>query len=58
MIKLYSTSWCGPCKNAKRLLDERGISYDEIDIDEIGWSRDDLYDLTGGRTVPQIVIDE
>ena len=58
MIKIYSTNWCGPCKNAKRLLDERGLSYDEIDIDEIGWSRDDLYDLTGGRTVPQIVIDE
>ena len=58
MIKIYSTSWCGPCKNAKRLLDERGLSYDEIDIDEIGWSRDDLYDLTGGRTIPQIVIDE
>ena len=58
MIKIYSTSWCGPCKNAKRLLDERGLSYDEIDIDEIGWNRDDLYDLTGGRTVPQIVIDE
>ena len=58
MIKIYSTNWCGPCKNAKRFLDERGLSYDEIDIDEIGWSRDDLYDLTGGRTVPQIVIDE
>ncbi len=56
MIKIYSTSWCGYCRNAKRLLDERGLSYDEIDIEEIGWSRDDLYDLTGGRTVPQIVI--
>ncbi len=58
MIKIYSTSWCGYCRNAKRLLDERGLSYDEIDIEEIGWSRDDLYDLTGGRTVPQIVINE
>lgn len=58
MIKIYSTSWCGPCKNVKRLLDERGLSYIEIDIEEIGWSRDDLYDLTGGRTVPQIVINE
>ena len=58
MIKIYSTSWCGPCKNVKRLLDERGLPYDEIDIEEIGWSRDDLYDLTGGRTVPQIVINE
>jgi len=46
------------CKNVKRLLEERGLSYDEIDIEEIGWSRDDLYDLTGGRTVPQIVINE
>lgn len=58
MIKIYSTSWCGPCKNVKRLLEERGLSYDEIDIEEIGWSRDDLYDLTGGRTVPQIIINE
>ena len=58
MIKIYSTSWCGPCKNVKRLLEERGLSYDEIDIEEIGWSRDDLYDLTGGRTLPQIVINE
>ena len=56
MIKIYSTSWCGPCKNVKRLLEERGLSYVEIDIEEIGWSRDDLYDLTGGRTLPQIVI--
>tara|TARA_Y100000780_G_scaffold182944_1_gene169000 strand:- start:354 stop:533 length:180 start_codon:yes stop_codon:yes gene_type:complete len=39
-------------------LEERGLSYVEIDIEEIGWSRDDLYDLTGGRTVPQIVINE
>ena len=58
MIKIYSTSWCGPCKNVKRLLEERGLSYDEIDIEERGWSRDDLYDLTGGRTVPQIIINE
>jgi len=58
VIKIYSTSWCGPCKNVKRLLEERGLSYVEIDIEEIGWSRDDLYDLTGGRTVPQIVINE
>ena len=57
MIKIYSTNWCGPCKNAKQLLDERGLSYDEIDIDEIGWSRDDLYEMTGGRTIPQIIID-
>ena len=50
-------SWCQPCKSAKRLLTERGLKYEEIDIEERGWSREDLFDLTGGRTVPQIVID-
>jgi|TARA_B100000029_G_scaffold114053_1_gene106518 glutaredoxin len=57
-IKIYSTSWCGPCRNAKRLLDERGLSYEEIDIEEHGMSRDDLFKLTDGYTVPQIVINE
>ena len=56
-VIVYSTSWCGPCKNAKRLLNDRGISFQEIDIEERGMSRDDLYDITRGRTVPQIVVD-
>ena len=57
-IKIYSTSWCGPCNNAKRLLDERGLSYEEIDIEQNSMSRESLFELTGGRSVPQIVIDE
>jgi len=39
------------------LLTERGFSFDEIDIEERGMSREDLFDITGGRTVPQIVVD-
>ena len=58
LIKIYSTSWCSPCISAKRLLKERELEYEEIDIEEKGWSRDDLFELTGGRTVPQIVIDD
>ena len=57
-IKIYSTSWCQPCMSAKRLFDSKGLSYEDVDIEEKGWSRDDLFDLTGGRTVPQIIIDE
>ena len=57
-IKVYSTTWCPSCVHAKRLLSDRGLEYEEINIDEKGWSRDDLLELTGGRTVPQIVIDE
>ena len=58
MVKIYSTSWCPSCIYAKRLLSERGLEFEEINIEEKGWSRDDLFELTGGRTVPQIIIDE
>ena len=57
-IIVYSTSWCQPCKLAKKLLQERGLEYQEIDIEERGWSRADLYETTGGRTVPQIIIND
>ena len=56
-VLIYSTSWCGPCSNAKRLLMENGISFEEIDIEDKGMTRDDLFEITGGRTVPQIVVD-
>ena len=57
-IIVYSTSWCQPCKLAKKLLHARGLDYQEIDIEEKGWSREDLFEITGGRTVPQIVIND
>ena len=57
-VIVYSISWCQPCKFAKRLLDLKGLEYRDIDIEEKGWSREDLFEITGGRTVPQIVIDE
>jgi len=34
------------------------LEFEEINIEEKGWSREDLFELTGGYTVPQIVIDE
>ena len=56
MIKIYSTSWCPSCVYAKKLLDDLKESYEEINIEEEGMSRNDLHDLTGAMTVPQIVI--
>jgi glutaredoxin len=32
--------------------------YKEIDIEEKGISRDALFEITGGRTVPQIIIND
>lgn len=55
---MYTTSWCGYCVRAKALLDARGLSYEEIRLDDDDASfRQTLFDLTGGWTVPQILID-
>jgi glutaredoxin len=40
------------------MLDDMGVSYKNIDIEKEGLSRDQLAKLTGGHTVPQIVINE
>lgn len=56
-IRIYSTRWCGYCVRAKALLESRGIEYEEISLDDDPGFRQNLFDLTGGWTVPQIVID-
>jgi glutaredoxin 3 len=57
-IRMYTTRWCGYCVRAKALLDARGLEYEEIDLGEDPGFRATLNELTGGWTVPQIVIDD
>jgi glutaredoxin 3 len=56
-VHLYTTAWCGDCVRAKVLLEQRGIPFEEIRIDEEPNFRAHLEELTGGWTVPQVVID-
>ena len=56
-IRIYSTRWCGYCVRAKALLDAKGLAYEEISLDDDPAFRRNLFDLTGGWTVPQILID-
>jgi glutaredoxin 3 len=56
-ITIYTTRWCGYCVRAKALPEQRGLEYEEISLDNEAAFRQKLFDLTGGWTVPQIVID-
>ena len=56
-IQMYSTAWCGYCVRAKALLEGKGLEYEELTLEEDPTSARRLFDLTGGWTVPQIVID-
>ena len=54
---MYTTRWCGYCVRAKALLDARGLEYEEVLLDDDPTFRQRLLDLTGGWTVPQIMVD-
>ncbi|MBL9013485.1 MAG: glutaredoxin 3 [Myxococcales bacterium] len=57
-IKMYVRPWCGYCTAAERLLDEKGVAYEKIDVSGDTEKRTWLVEVTGGRTtVPQIFID-
>lgn len=55
-VRVYSTTFCGYCVLAKRLLDQRGIAFEEIDVSGDHAKRAWLVQATGRRTVPQIFI--
>ena len=56
-IQIYTTRWCGYCVRATALLDAKGLGYEEISLDDDPAFRRNLFELTGGWTVPQILID-
>jgi len=56
-IEMYTTAWCGYCVRAKALLEARGLEYTEVPMDDDPAFRARLQELTGGWTVPQILID-
>jgi glutaredoxin 3 len=57
-VILYTTDRCGSCVGAKKLLEKRGIGYEEINLTRDPDSRAQLQRLTGMFTFPQVVIGE
>ncbi len=56
-IVLYTTAWCGYCIRAKALLDDLGLAYDNVSLDDDPRFRQRVYDLGHQWTVPLVVID-
>lgn len=56
-IEIYSKTSCSYCYRAKRLLDSKGLAYEEYVIDYGGPKREEMIQRANGRmTVPQIFI--
>ncbi len=56
-VDIYTKFGCGYCFRAKRLLDEKGVSYNEFDVTMGGPKREEMMQRAPmARTVPQIFI--
>ena len=57
-VEIYTTSICGFCHAAKRLLTEKDVSFTEVDVGRAPYKRQEMMSRAHGRhTVPQIFID-
>lgn len=57
-VEIYSHHGCGYCHQAKGLLKARGIEFHELDVAQDRQLLSQMMQRTGGRTLPQIVIND
>jgi len=57
-VTIFTATWCGYCKGAKQLLNEQGITYFEVDVEEYNISKRKLKEIgIEDFFVPQIFVD-
>jgi len=57
-IVMYCTRFCPYCVRAKDLLEDKGVDYNEISVDSDHVKREEMMQLSGRSSVPQIFIDD
>ncbi len=57
-IRIYGSDYCGYCVAARMLLDRKGLRYEDIPVGTDDESRKIMEKESGGRTIPQIFIDD
>ena len=57
-ITVYGSNWCGDCRRAKRFLQDRGIAFQEVNIEDSPEAAALVMKVNDGRRkVPTIEID-
>ncbi len=55
MITMYTTTWCGDCRVTKRVLEQKGLAYTEIDIEQDPNAAEQVMKINNGkRSVPTL----
>lgn len=57
-VQLYGADWCPDCRRAKRYLQDNGVNYQFIDVDEHDWATDKVEEINNGkRIIPTVIVD-
>lgn len=56
-VVMYSTTWCGYCKKARRYFTQQNIPFEEYDVEKSSKGKKD-YKALKGRGVPIILVGE
>jgi mycoredoxin len=55
-LTMYTTTWCGYCRQLKRQLDEAGLAYSEVNIETTPGAAEFVMSVNGGnQTVPTML---
>ena len=57
-VTIYTKPWCGYCWRAKRLLDDKGVVYEEFDVTDDPLLEAEMIRRSGRTTAPQIFVDD
>jgi glutaredoxin 3 len=57
-VRVYTKRNCAYCVRAKRLLERKGVAFEEVDVEGRDDLRTWLVEATGQMTVPQIFVGE
>ena len=58
-LTMYTTTWCGFCKNLKRQLGKAGVEVNEVDIERDPEAAKFVESVNGGnQTVPTLRFDD
>jgi mycoredoxin len=58
-ITMYGAEWCGDCRRSKRLLNELGVEYTYINIEEVPGAADKVVEINGGmQSIPVVMFSD
>ncbi len=56
-VKVYTATWCAFCHAAKQYLDQKGVKYEDLDVEHDPANAVAALDKSGQRGIPVLDID-